>query len=377
MGYDYVIKYLKEEFKFTDISHFDKAPPLSCIYKQEIIFHKQPITVCLNNLSEYKINLKIKTLNGNKLIVLTKDFNPISQYFLILIISLSFIIVIISALFYSFYAQFLSLSIEPFTNLYKSLLEKKCAVDSPYIEIQEIGKSITDNFEKERQIDRLKAIAETIQMVAHDVRKPLNMTSVFINRLKALNHTELATYADKNLPIIGKATEDAEEIIQDLLDINHDRPAQLQTVNLKIFLTEMMGVYYSKIPIEIFSASQNVLIDPKKISRAITNILNNAIEAAKGGKIWIKTHKTNGYITIELGNTTSHIEKENLSKIFNSFWTQKKKDGRGLGLAIAKKFIEEHGGEISCESDGHCSARGQVDKVLEEHYVVFRINIPI
>ena len=90
-----------------------------------------------------------------------------------------------------------------------------------------------------------------------------------------------------------------------------------------------------------------------------------------------ESYRENKHVTIEIGNTGSYIKKEDLNKVFHRFWTCKKNYGRGLGLAISKKLIEEQGGNISCESNGFCSRMGKVTNLVEEHYVVFRMTLPL
>ena len=70
-----------------------------------------------------------------------------------------------------------------------------------------------------------------------------------------------------------------------------------------------------------------------------------------GSTVSIRANElADGQIELEITNTGSSIDEDKLSNIFDSFYTFGKKSGTGLGLAISKKFIEAHGGKISCLS---------------------------
>jgi two-component sensor histidine kinase len=97
-------------------------------------------------------------------------------------------------------------------------------------------------------------------------------------------------------------------------------------------------------------------VDVVKLTRVLTNILDNAAEAIKpnGGKIWIRTrdikHSSGNWVGITIGNSNSFIASEDLSRLFDAFYTKNKTGGTGLGLAIVKKIVGAYGGEIICES---------------------------
>ena len=89
------------------------------------------------------------------------------------------------------------------------------------------------------------------------------------------------------------------------------------------------------------------------IHQVFLNILSNAEQAIDGkGKIYIKTWKTEADLTIEISDTGKGIEKEELSKITDPFYTTKDPgEGTGLGLSIVYSIIKEHGGRLEFESE--------------------------
>jgi two-component system sensor histidine kinase HydH len=94
------------------------------------------------------------------------------------------------------------------------------------------------------------------------------------------------------------------------------------------------------------------LVDSDQMMQVFLNILINAIEATpKGGKVSVKLLKdSHDRLRVVTEDTGEGIPRENVDKLFDPFFSTKKK-GTGLGLAIVKSIIEGHGGEIEVESD--------------------------
>jgi len=92
-------------------------------------------------------------------------------------------------------------------------------------------------------------------------------------------------------------------------------------------------------------------VDKDMIKRAFLNLAINGIQAMKenGGRLTITTQKTKDFIEISFEDTGAGISKENMEKIFTPFFTTKAQ-GMGMGLAICKRFVESHGGNIEVES---------------------------
>jgi len=95
-----------------------------------------------------------------------------------------------------------------------------------------------------------------------------------------------------------------------------------------------------------------ILIDPDRINQVLLNLYLNAIDSMNnGGSLTVmlaKNPKKNG-IEIKVSDTGTGITEDNLSHIFDPYFTTKA-SGTGLGLAIVHNILEAHGGEIAIES---------------------------
>lgn len=92
---------------------------------------------------------------------------------------------------------------------------------------------------------------------------------------------------------------------------------------------------------------------PDELNQVWTNLVHNSIQAMSGkGKLAISIYEEGEYVYVKVKDTGEGIPKENLDKIFDAFFTTKKKgEGSGLGLNIVKKVLERHNGDISVESN--------------------------
>jgi signal transduction histidine kinase len=94
-----------------------------------------------------------------------------------------------------------------------------------------------------------------------------------------------------------------------------------------------------------------VEIDLVRFTRVLCNLIKNSREAMKGGGILtLSTDLVQGQVVIRLSDTGCGIPDDILPKLFEPFVTHGKKNGTGLGMAIAKSVIEAHGGKISVAS---------------------------
>jgi signal transduction histidine kinase len=90
--------------------------------------------------------------------------------------------------------------------------------------------------------------------------------------------------------------------------------------------------------------------DERYLKQALFNLIKNAIAAMpEGGTLSIKTSLGEGELRIIINDTGMGISEENLSKIFEPYFTTKE-NGSGLGLTLVFKILREHGGEISVNS---------------------------
>ncbi|HJX26390.1 MAG TPA: ATP-binding protein, partial [Thermoanaerobaculia bacterium] len=91
--------------------------------------------------------------------------------------------------------------------------------------------------------------------------------------------------------------------------------------------------------------------DPKLLQRALRNILDNALRAAGagGGHVLVRVGRDNGFARIAVLDDGPGVRPENLPRIFDPYFSTHD-TGTGLGLPIARRVVEEHGGNITARN---------------------------
>ncbi len=197
----------------------------------------------------------------------------------------------------------------------------------------------------------------------HDLKIPITSIMGFVELLKK------GTYNQKSqnefLDIIYSESQRLLDLVEELL-ISSDKCKYSQginkcNVNIQINkYVKALSPLASKKNVEvIFNVDSNdiyVSIPESKISRIITNILENAIKYNKEqGKVYINVVQKNDKVNIKIKDTGMGIAENELDKIFaKNYRSASAKNlsipGSGLGLSIAKNFAEEYGGSIDVKS---------------------------
>jgi two-component system, NtrC family, sensor histidine kinase HydH len=208
--------------------------------------------------------------------------------------------------------------------------------------------------------ERLAALGEMVAGVSHEIKNPLGIIQ---STSELLNNMPNADETHKRLS--GVITEESirlNRIVTEFLDFAKPHELNINEFDLKEIITKNIDFLKPDldrkgIVVESNLDSQPFMIEADKdlIHRVMMNLIINAIQAIhESGRIFIHVEEEKGACKIEIRDTGSGISDENISKIFNPFFTTKEK-GSGLGLPIVRKIIEGHGGTIdieSSESDG-------------------------
>src|SRR5207248_7951631 len=102
--------------------------------------------------------------------------------------------------------------------------------------------------------------------------------------------------------------------------------------------------------IDVLCSSQlSGWFDPRKLERALYNLLLNACEAAPavGGRIEVTAAESTEAIMISVADNGPGVAEEIRGRLFHPFVSFGKENGTGLGLAVVQKIVQDHGGEIS------------------------------
>jgi signal transduction histidine kinase len=105
-----------------------------------------------------------------------------------------------------------------------------------------------------------------------------------------------------------------------------------------------------EVKVEVSDDLPTILGDSDQIKQVFFNLIKNAMEAMQpNGSLRIIARRDDDYVYLQFVDTGSGISEENLSKVFQAYYTTKK-GGHGLGMMIVERIMRAHGGHINIES---------------------------
>jgi hypothetical protein len=212
--------------------------------------------------------------------------------------------------------------------------------------------------EEQLQIsEKMASIGLLAAGVAHEVNTPLTGISSFTQML--LQGADADDPKTKVLEKIERQTFRAAKIVNGLLNLA--RPAQVDTgpVDLNAVINDVLSLLEhqlrtSRIQVrkELAPVAPRVQAIEYKLQQVFLNLFLNARDAMpRGGWLTIITRGGELEATVEIADTGSGIPAEQLSRIYDPFFTTKEiGKGTGLGLSITYGIVQEHGGAITCDS---------------------------
>ncbi len=198
----------------------------------------------------------------------------------------------------------------------------------------------------------LAGLGQASAAIVHDLRNPLISISGFARRLNQ-GKGDVVTTSEA----IIKSAEDMEHIVHDVLDFSKPHHMDFKDADVSDVIGEVYDYCKMKadekgviISLHLHDEAGTISIDRSHMSRALINLVNNAIEASqKADVVDIRTEVAGDRLVIRIKDNGAGMDKETLENIFIPFHT-KKSSGTGLGMPIAKKIIEGHKGEINIKS---------------------------
>ena len=216
-----------------------------------------------------------------------------------------------------------------------------------------------------REASQLKD--EFLATLSHELRTPLNAILGYARMLRSGQID--VTKQDRAIEIIERNATSLAQIVEDVLDVSRITAGKV-VLNLQptdpaeIIRNSILSVAPAAeargVQIDTFVHPDvgQILADADRLQQVLWNLLSNAVKfTGRGGRVHVQLQRSEGVIEIVVSDTGIGIPAEFLPFLFDRFRqadskTTREQGGLGLGLAIARNFIEMHGGTISASSPG-------------------------
>ena len=207
-----------------------------------------------------------------------------------------------------------------------------------------------------------------LAIVSHELRSPLN-------GIKSWTHVLENQVHDPD-PVVRRAiagimigVEHQVRLIEDLLDVTRAMSGRLGLVNVPVALTPILVEAVEALRAVALEKRLDVVTryalgeaqihgDRDRVRQVFVNLLTNAVKfTPEGGTVWVTAEREGPLARIEVRDDGAGIPPDFLPFVFDPFRQantgyRRGQDGLGLGLALAHRLVELHGGDVSCESDG-------------------------
>jgi GAF domain-containing protein len=223
--------------------------------------------------------------------------------------------------------------------------------------------------EKSRQIEAAnRHKSEFLANMSHELRTPLNAIIGFSEVLQERMFGELNEKQAEYTDDILSSGRHLLSLINEILDLSKVEAGRMELEvatfdlplaidNARTFVRERAVKHGINLDVTVDERLGDFVGDERKIKQILLNLLSNAVKfTPEGGRVGINARQADGAVEISVSDTGIGIAPEDQAKIFEEFRQvggdyAHKKEGTGLGLTLAKKFVELHGGKIWVESE--------------------------
>jgi two-component system, OmpR family, sensor kinase len=222
--------------------------------------------------------------------------------------------------------------------------------------------------QKNVELEKLSAEkSRLLGMAAHDLRSPLGVIFAYSEFLESEAGERLTPEEREFIATIQRTSRFMLELVEDLLDVSALEAGRLR---LDLRPTDLGDLVRRNVALNaVLAAPKNVAVeleasivplvsvDPGKIEQVLNNLIGNAVKFSKSGTVVVvRLDAAEGEVTVTVADQGEGIAAADLPRLFQPFGVVRARGtagerSTGLGLAIARRIVEGHGGRIGVESE--------------------------
>jgi signal transduction histidine kinase len=191
------------------------------------------------------------------------------------------------------------------------------------------------------------ALSRMGSMVAHEIRNPLGVIRGAVELVRERARGGLAPRDREALEDVLGEVERLRRLTDDFLDLAREpsiSPADVDAAAVVEEAARALARSHPRVDVRLDVPALPVRADPARLRQVLSNLLQNAAEAG-AGRVEIRGAARDGGVFLEVRDDGRGIDPSLRERLFEPFATGRK-DGAGLGLAIARRIVERHGGEL-------------------------------
>ncbi len=233
--------------------------------------------------------------------------------------------------------------------------------------VEEQVKELKKAYKKLQRIDKAKT--EFMSIVSHQLRTPLSIIKGHLSMVTEGVYEDNREKEREVLENVYEANERLIDLVNDVLNVSRIQAGRVEMHTEEKDLAEVVKNTIERIRPSVNGKNVDLVfekpseelskieIDVSKIENALLNLIDNALKYTKQGEVRLSLKEEESSLLVEIKDTGEGMSKEELEKLFETFsrgdagkkhWIQ----GAGLGLYIARQFIEMHEGEVWAHSEG-------------------------
>jgi two-component system, sporulation sensor kinase E len=208
--------------------------------------------------------------------------------------------------------------------------------------------------------ERLNALTLLAAGVAHEIGNPLNSLHIHLQlmerKAQGLDHDAKAEL-QQSIDVARSEVRRLDSIVTQFLRAVRPSHPRLHPENVNTIIEEAVRFFTPEVQDRDMVVEQELRadlpllqLDREQMKQAFYNVIKNSLEAMRRhGTLRIRTDLDDTYVMVSFIDTGGGMSAENLSHVFEPYFTTKP-SGTGLGLLIVRRIVREHGGELSIES---------------------------
>lgn len=202
---------------------------------------------------------------------------------------------------------------------------------------------------------RMAAIGQAVAGLSHYAKNIITGMSGSVDLVDQGLAQGNREFLDKSWPILKRSTKRLSNFVEDMLAYSKPREPVIERCDFKVVLDEVMQTFWAllvrkqvQVNVDVSRLTGPAYIDQRGIFRCLLNLIGNAADAVPqhGGTIRVAARKTTDELVVEVCDNGPGVPEELREKVFEPFFSTKGSQGTGLGLAVTRKIVLEHGGRI-------------------------------